>query len=178
MRYILATFFIPFLLFGLSSCGEDLINVSFDYPFEASFEMDEQIRANTPHAIESETIEVRLIDELSQRNLDKIASVRLRELTLTLPENAPLDWSTLISLNAEMVLDGVGKSLAFIGTDPLIDGRTLHLEVSVDEVELEAFLQKTTAQARLVLTTAEDINEPITIRARAIATITAAPAAQ
>ncbi|MEL7533364.1 MAG: hypothetical protein AAFN10_18770 [Bacteroidota bacterium] len=159
----------------LTSCVEDLLDVTFDYPISAGFTMSDEVEANTLTMIESDVIEVDLVDELSDRNLNGISSVKLKSLEVKLGEDATIDWSILKSLELKMVLDGETFKMASFGANSTIDGDKINLEVSADEIRLEEFLERETVQVRLFIETNESITTEVPLEATAVISITASP---
>jgi len=159
----------------LTSCVEDLLDVTFDYPISAGFSMTDAVEANTLTMIESELIEIDLVNELSDRNLNAISAVKLKSLEIKLGEDATIDWSILKSLELKMVLDGETFKMASFGANSVIDGDKLSLDVSADEIRLEEFLERETVQLRLFIETNESITTEVPLEATAVASITASP---
>lgn len=159
----------------LTSCVEDLLDVTFDYPISAGFTMTDAIEANVLTTIESDSIEVDLVDQLSDRNLGSISSVKLKSLEVNLGDNADIDWSILKSFELKMVLDGESFSMASFGENSEIQGGKLTLDVSADEIRLEEFLDHETVQIRLFIETHEGINTEVPLEATAVITVTASP---
>lgn len=159
----------------LTSCVEDLLDVTFDYPISAGFSMTDAVEANTLTMIESELIEIDLVNELSDRNLNAISTVKLKSLEIKLGEDATIDWSILKSLELKMVLDGETFKMASFGANSVIDGDKLSLDVSADEIRLEEFLERETVQLRLFIETNESITTEVPLEATAVASITASP---
>ncbi|MEM6345818.1 MAG: hypothetical protein AAF927_18130 [Bacteroidota bacterium] len=159
----------------LTSCVEDLLDVTFDYPIDAKFSMTDAIEANTLTMIESEVIEVDLVNELSDRNLNGISAVKLKSLEVKLGEDATIDWSILKSLELKMVLDGETYLMASYGANSVIDGDLIKLDINTDEIRLEEFLDRETVQVRLFIETHESINTEVPLEATALVSVTASP---
>ncbi|MEL6652146.1 MAG: hypothetical protein AAFQ87_15200 [Bacteroidota bacterium] len=159
----------------MTSCVEDLLDVTFDYPLGTSFVMSDQIEANMPTVIESEMIELDLGDELADRNLGAISSVKIKSLEVILADGADIDWSVLESLELKMMLDNETYSMASFGDNSVIEDRTLTLEVTADEFHLEEFINLETAQVQLHLETNTAIMTEVPMEAKAVIAITASP---
>lgn len=163
------------LPFALTSCVEDLLDVTFDYPLATSFVMSDEIEANTPTVIESEMIELDLGDELADRNLGSISSVKIKSLEVVIAEGADIDWSVLESLELKMLLDNETYSMAKFGENSVIEDRKLSLEVTADEFHLAEFINLETAQVQLHLKTNTSITTDVPMEAKAVIAITASP---
>ncbi|MFK7923148.1 MAG: hypothetical protein AB8H47_14390 [Bacteroidia bacterium] len=173
MKKLLLTLLVLPLI--LSSCVEDLLDVTFDYPISTGFTMTDAVEANVLTMIESDVIEVDLVDELSDRNLGSISSVKLKSLEVSLGDNADIDWSILKSLEIKMLLDGDTFTMAHFGENSEIQGEKLLLDVSADEIRLEDFLDRETVQIRLFIETHEGINTEVPLEATAVIAVTASP---
>ena len=158
------------------SCGEDLLNVSFDYPVETSFTIDESIAANDLQIIESDVFDITVLEEMARRNLGNVEGVKLKSVKLTLPENSDYDWSMLTSLSLEVLLDGESIEIAALTPESVINDRHISLDLYEDEITLLQLLEKNTAQARLQVEVNTPVSPGLEIEAFVDMTITASAA--
>lgn len=168
MRKIILVLILPFLVF---SCGDDLFDIAFDYDFSGDFDLPEL--AQGLHEIDSETIELTVLEELKKRNLADISSANLRKLSLEIPQDDQLDWSFVESAEVLMIVDGQETPMASFKQIPRDIGKTLDLNIEANEFRLIDFLDAETAQARLKVNLRQPLTKKLKVEALAGTKITA-----
>jgi hypothetical protein len=158
-----------FLAFG---CGDEWLQVSFDYPFEGEISFREKLNADQVYSFDSEDIPLDLLRELESRDLASVASARLKSLRLTLPEASGLDWDFLRSAEVSLIAGGAEVSLASLAEAPL-GLRELELSVRAEGVPLARLLEQEAAQVRVRLHTREALDADLEILAEAVSEIKA-----
>lgn len=169
MRKTLLVLILPFLVFA---CGDDLFDISFAYEFAGDFDLP-ALEAGL-HNIDSDEIELAVLDELENRNLASVSSASLRYLTLEIPSTSDLDWSFVESAEVFMYVDGVETPMASILNIPETVGKKIELNIDANEYKLMTFLDAKTAQARLRVNLREALPQNLLIEVVAGTQITAA----
>ncbi|MEM7370107.1 MAG: hypothetical protein AAF587_15985 [Bacteroidota bacterium] len=164
MRRIILVLILPFLVFA---CGDDLfdIDIDFDYDFTGDFDLPEL--AEGLHEIDSDIIELTVLEELKKRNLADISSASLKQLSLEIPQTEQLDWSFIQSAEVLMIVDGQETPMASFTEIPSTIGKTLNLHIEADEFRLIDFLDAETAQARLRVNLRQPLTKKLKIAALA-----------
>ena len=84
----------------LTACIEDMLNVDFDYPLETTITLTDSVKANVPVVVESEVIEVKVIEEMTRTGgKPSEAAARVGRLTQMLLERNAAVSSPVLEKN-------------------------------------------------------------------------------
>lgn len=145
----------------LFSCDPELLDLGFDYSFDGEFEVPVDLEPGELHKIASEEISLDLLDKLNGKSYEDIASVQLKDLTVTISD-LNQDWSFLEQVTVYMLIDGVPHKMASKVVISQIEGNTLQLDLEADQEDLLKFLEGTTAQLEVEIMTNKVLDTPLT----------------
>ncbi|MEO0473740.1 MAG: hypothetical protein AAF206_29275 [Bacteroidota bacterium] len=164
------------LPFVVIACEEDLINVSFNYDFDSSFKAPIHQNVSEDLIIESEEFDLEVARELDERNLASMTAVKLESVQLDIPADEDINWDAVKSLQLSMIIDGISSPLASLPEGHGNLTKSLNLQIDAGEVQLMQFLDKETAQLKLVAEMNEALSTEIEVGIKVNVKITAVPA--